>query len=88
MPTKSYINFIFPFYKPFEKNLRLSTPIKYLLLDIYILDKLRELAWSGVPDNMRPRVWRLLLVSSMSFSYFSCSNSCSFDSSSHVIQSV
>ncbi|KAL4389331.1 hypothetical protein AHAS_Ahas03G0034400 [Arachis hypogaea] len=26
-----------------------------------ILDKLRELAWSGVPDDMRPTVWRLLL---------------------------
>ncbi|XP_020216988.1 TBC1 domain family member 22B isoform X2 [Cajanus cajan] len=28
---------------------------------VVILDKLRELAWSGVPDNMRPKVWRLLL---------------------------
>ncbi|KAF3973149.1 hypothetical protein CMV_003409 [Castanea mollissima] len=26
-----------------------------------ILDKLRELAWSGIPDYMRPDVWRLLL---------------------------
>ncbi|CAK8535963.1 unnamed protein product [Lathyrus sativus] len=26
-----------------------------------ILDKLRELAWSGVPDYMRPTVWRVLL---------------------------
>jgi len=75
MAIASYINFIFPFYKPFE-NPWLSTPIRYLLFEIYILDKLRELAWSGVPDKMRPEVWRLLLVSSMSFSYFSCYNSC------------
>ncbi|KAB1219439.1 TBC1 domain family member 22B, partial [Morella rubra] len=26
-----------------------------------ILEKLRELAWSGVPDYMRPDIWRLLL---------------------------
>nr|KAJ0217913.1 hypothetical protein LSAT_V11C300146690 [Lactuca sativa] len=26
-----------------------------------ILDKLRELAWSGVPHYLRPKVWRLLL---------------------------
>nr|AKF43348.1 Ypt/Rab-GAP domain of gyp1p superfamily protein [Pelargonium transvaalense] len=26
-----------------------------------ILEKLRELAWSGVPPDMRPRTWRLLL---------------------------
>ncbi|KAL7608812.1 hypothetical protein Lser_V15G13400 [Lactuca serriola] len=26
-----------------------------------ILDKLRELAWSGVPSYLRPNVWRLLL---------------------------
>ncbi|XP_054812415.1 GTPase-activating protein GYP1 isoform X1 [Prosopis cineraria] len=26
-----------------------------------ILEKLRELSWSGVPDYMRPTVWRLLL---------------------------
>nr|XP_023900865.1 GTPase-activating protein GYP1-like isoform X1 [Quercus suber] len=26
-----------------------------------ILEKLRELAWSGIPDYMRPDVWRLLL---------------------------
>uniref|UniRef100_A0A0D9XFM9 Rab-GAP TBC domain-containing protein n=1 Tax=Leersia perrieri TaxID=77586 RepID=A0A0D9XFM9_9ORYZ len=26
-----------------------------------ILDKLRELSWSGVPPYMRPKVWRLLL---------------------------
>lgn len=25
-------------------------------------DKLRELAWSGVPPYLRPSVWRLLLV--------------------------
>lgn len=29
----------------------------------YPVDKLRELAWSGVPDYMRPTVWRVLLVS-------------------------
>lgn len=28
------------------------------------VEKLRELAWSGVPPYMRPNVWRLLLVSS------------------------
>ncbi|KAF7132503.1 hypothetical protein RHSIM_Rhsim09G0013500 [Rhododendron simsii] len=27
-----------------------------------ILDKLRELAWSGVPPYLRPTVWRLLLM--------------------------
>ncbi|XP_022145849.1 TBC1 domain family member 22B isoform X1 [Momordica charantia] len=26
-----------------------------------ILDKLRELAWSGIPPYMRPNIWRLLL---------------------------
>ncbi|KAK7341554.1 hypothetical protein VNO80_24488 [Phaseolus coccineus] len=34
---------------------------KVLSETVVILDKLRELAWSGVPDNMRPKVWRLLL---------------------------
>ncbi|TKY67484.1 TBC1 domain family member 22B [Spatholobus suberectus] len=34
---------------------------KVLSGTVVILDKLRELAWSGVPDNMRPEVWRLLL---------------------------
>ncbi|KAG4385216.1 hypothetical protein GLYMA_12G049600v4 [Glycine max] len=34
---------------------------KVLSGTVVILDKLRELAWSGVPDNMRPKVWRLLL---------------------------
>ncbi|RDY12669.1 gyp1 [Mucuna pruriens] len=28
---------------------------------VVILDRLRELAWSGVPEYMRPKVWRLLL---------------------------
>ncbi|OIW08983.1 hypothetical protein TanjilG_05959 [Lupinus angustifolius] len=32
----------------------------HLPLDIFG-EKLRELAWSGVPDYMRPTVWRLLL---------------------------
>jgi hypothetical protein len=27
-----------------------------------ILEKLRELAWNGVPHYMRPDVWRLLLI--------------------------
>ncbi|ESW03914.1 hypothetical protein PHAVU_011G051800 [Phaseolus vulgaris] len=34
---------------------------KVLSETVVILDKLRELAWSGVPDKMRPEVWRLLL---------------------------
>ncbi|XLR33449.1 hypothetical protein S83_061349 [Arachis hypogaea] len=34
---------------------------KVLSETMVILDKLRELAWSGVPDYMRPTVWRLLL---------------------------
>ena len=28
----------------------------------YLTDNLRELAWSGVPQYLRPSVWRLLLV--------------------------
>ena len=27
------------------------------------VEKLRELAWSGIPPYMRPNVWRLLVVS-------------------------
>ncbi|KAK7312390.1 hypothetical protein VNO77_36203 [Canavalia gladiata] len=34
---------------------------KVLSGTVVILDRLRELAWSGVPDYMRPKVWRLLL---------------------------
>ncbi|WJX69726.1 hypothetical protein P8452_53925 [Trifolium repens] len=34
---------------------------KVLSGTMVILDKLRELAWSGIPDYMRPTVWRLLL---------------------------
>ncbi|XP_027342893.1 GTPase-activating protein GYP1-like [Abrus precatorius] len=34
---------------------------KVLSGTMVILEKLRELAWSGVPDYMRPTVWRLLL---------------------------
>lgn len=34
---------------------------KELSAPTVILDKLRELAWSGVPPDMRPTVWRLLL---------------------------
>jgi len=30
-------------------------------------EKLRELAWNGVPHYMRPDVWRLLLVRSRTF---------------------
>nr|POE54860.1 hypothetical protein CFP56_42031 [Quercus suber] len=32
-----------------------------------ILEKLRELAWSGIPDYMRPDVWRLLLERTSAF---------------------
>ncbi|KAI4334623.1 hypothetical protein L6164_019288 [Bauhinia variegata] len=41
-----------------EIGLHLSLAIP---LEIYFVEKLRELAWSGVPDSMRPTVWRLLL---------------------------
>ncbi|XP_061353786.1 GTPase-activating protein GYP1-like [Gastrolobium bilobum] len=34
---------------------------KVLSGTVVIVDKLRELAWSGVPEYMRPKVWRLLL---------------------------
>lgn len=34
---------------------------KTLSTQTVILEKLRELAWSGVPSYMRPNVWRLLL---------------------------
>ncbi|KAK7272000.1 hypothetical protein RJT34_28320 [Clitoria ternatea] len=34
---------------------------KVLSGTMVIIDKLRELAWSGVPDYMRPTVWKLLL---------------------------
>ncbi|KAK7404478.1 hypothetical protein VNO78_05397 [Psophocarpus tetragonolobus] len=40
---------------------RLMKFTKVLSGTVVILDNLRELAWSGVPDNMRPKVWRLLL---------------------------
>lgn len=33
----------------------------FFILLIYA-EKLRELAWSGVPPYLRPTVWRLLLV--------------------------
>ncbi|KAJ8445251.1 hypothetical protein Cgig2_024457 [Carnegiea gigantea] len=35
---------------------------KELSTPIVTLEKLRELAWSGVPPHMRPNVWRLLLI--------------------------
>ena len=54
-----YYLFSFPF---FNVKLIMQTIIFFLN---YPVDKLRELAWSGVPDYMRPTVWRLLLVSSM-----------------------
>ncbi|KAJ0093473.1 hypothetical protein Patl1_26609 [Pistacia atlantica] len=38
---------------------------KELSGSMVILERLRELAWSGVPPYMRPTVWRLLLVSLM-----------------------
>jgi len=41
---------------------------------IYPVEKLRELSWSGVPDYMRPTVWRLLLVSSVILSRLSYSS--------------
>lgn len=31
----------------------------------FLSEKLRELAWSGVPPYMRPNVWRLLLVNDL-----------------------
>ncbi|CAK8575786.1 unnamed protein product [Lathyrus sativus] len=40
---------------------RVTKFTKVLSGTVVILDKLRELAWSGVPDYMRPKVWRLLL---------------------------
>ncbi|OIW03760.1 hypothetical protein TanjilG_30036, partial [Lupinus angustifolius] len=40
---------------------RVTKFTKVLSGTMVILDKLRELAWSGVPDYMRPAVWRLLL---------------------------
>lgn len=33
--------------------------------EIHCTERLRELAWSGVPPYMRPDVWRLVLVSFM-----------------------
>lgn len=36
----------------------------WLIPSSYLVEKLRELAWSGVPHYMRPDVWRLLLVRS------------------------
>ncbi|KAL5576230.1 hypothetical protein UlMin_017929 [Ulmus minor] len=40
---------------------RLTKFTKALSGTTVILEKLRELAWSGVPPYMRPNVWRLLL---------------------------
>ncbi|KAG0477700.1 hypothetical protein HPP92_012419 [Vanilla planifolia] len=40
---------------------RLMKFTKELSRPAVILEKLRELAWSGVPPYMRPQVWRLLL---------------------------
>ncbi|GLT34916.1 hypothetical protein SLA2020_094040 [Shorea laevis] len=42
---------------------RLMKFTKELSGKMIILERLRELAWSGVPHYMRPDVWRLLLVS-------------------------
>ena len=35
----------------------------FLIFYAVSVDALREIAWSGVPADMRPLVWRLLLVS-------------------------
>lgn len=35
-----------------------------IFLSLFHAEKLRELAWSGVPPYMRPNIWRLLLVTS------------------------
>ncbi|KAJ6849412.1 GTPase-activating protein GYP1 [Iris pallida] len=40
---------------------RLTKFTKELSRPAVILEKLRELAWSGIPPYMRPNVWRLLL---------------------------
>ncbi|GMN36243.1 hypothetical protein TIFTF001_005866 [Ficus carica] len=40
---------------------RLMKFSKFLSETTVILEKLRELAWSGIPPYMRPNVWRLLL---------------------------
>ncbi|XP_028092433.1 TBC1 domain family member 22B-like, partial [Camellia sinensis] len=40
---------------------RLTKFTKALSGPTVILDKMRELAWSGVPSYLRPTVWRLLL---------------------------
>lgn len=40
---------------------RLAKFTKELSRPAVILEKLRELAWSGIPPYMRPNVWRLLL---------------------------
>lgn len=40
---------------------RVAKFIKEMSKPAVILEKLRELAWSGVPPYMRPQVWRLLL---------------------------
>ncbi|KAK7325088.1 hypothetical protein VNO77_29160 [Canavalia gladiata] len=40
---------------------RVTKFTKVLSGTMVIIEKLRELAWSGVPDYMRPTVWRLLL---------------------------
>lgn len=40
---------------------RVTKFTKTLLGSSVILEKLRELAWNGVPPDMRPNIWRLLL---------------------------
>ncbi|KAF4378486.1 hypothetical protein G4B88_027546 [Cannabis sativa] len=49
---------------------RLTKFSKVLSGTTIILEKLRELAWSGVPPYMRPNVWRLLLVLGIIFTSF------------------
>ncbi|MQM08900.1 hypothetical protein Taro_041756 [Colocasia esculenta] len=40
---------------------RLAKFTKELSVHTVILEKLRELSWSGIPPYMRPNIWRLLL---------------------------
>ncbi|XP_074579033.1 uncharacterized protein LOC141835522 [Curcuma longa] len=44
--------------------LPISQLCEELIAFIWVLEKLRELSWSGVPPYMRPNIWRLLLPSS------------------------
>ncbi|KAK9200830.1 hypothetical protein WN944_016029 [Citrus x changshan-huyou] len=48
---------------------RVTKFTKELSAPTVILERLRELAWSGVPPYMRPTVWRLLLMSNANLSF-------------------